>query len=361
MILAGGTDTGLSVLTRHRAKTALPFGGKYRIIDFCLSTCVNSDITDIFILAQYNPESLIDHIRMGKPWDLDRKSGGVTILQPTFCGEAAHWYRGTGDALYQNIDVIKDSNCDLVLVLSGDQVYSSGYSGMIDFHMTHAAPITIACRKVRERESSRFGMVACSGDGCVTKFREKPRRSGLNKASMGIYLFDRDFLVRSFAKERTDIVFDLIMPSIGRKKVFSYEMGGFWEDIGSIPSYYRASMRMLRTKSILSDPGWPVYTRGGDLPPATFQEGSSVSNAIVAYGCRVAGMVQDSILFPGVEVENGAVVKGSIVFSYSRIGERATAERAIIDKSVRVGAGSIIGSADPRSASGASRPGRSLP
>lgn len=346
MILAGGTGAGLSVLTRHRAKTALPFGGKYRIIDFCLSNCINSDITDIYILAQYNPKSLIEHIRMGKPWDLDRKSGGVTILQPTFYGEAAHWYRGTGDAIYQNIDIIRDSGCEHVLVLSGDQVYLADYGRMVAFHLSHPGPVTIACRKVGARESSRFGMVACSGDGRVTRFREKPKKSGLDMASMGIYMFDREFLVRKFRKERTDLVFDLLMPVIDSGKVYSYEMTGYWEDIGSIPSYYRASMGMLRKRNILFDTERPVFTRGGDLPPAIFQDGSFVSNSIVAYGCRIEGRVENSILFPGVAVERDAQVTGSVVFSSARIGEGARVERTIMDKDVRAGAGSHTGSAE---------------
>lgn len=271
MILAGGTGEGLSVLTRHRAMTAVPFGGRYRVIDFCLSNCVHSGLTDIHILAQYNPKSLIEHIRMGKPWDLDRKHGGVTILQPSYRGEAAHWYLGTADALYQNLDIIRNSGCDLVLVLSGDQVYISDYGELISYHLSHGGPVTIACKKVSPRESSRFGMVRCRSDGLVKKFREKPARSSAgDRASLGIYLFDARLLRGLLKESRTDIVFDMLLPLIDEGKVYAFPFETYWEDIGSIEIYYRASMRLLGRTSLISKRGWPVYTRGEALPPLDY-------------------------------------------------------------------------------------------
>ena len=344
MILAGGTDEGLSVLTRHRARTAVPFGGRYRVIDFCLSNCVHSGLTDINILAQYNPKSLIEHIRMGKPWDLDRKHGGVKILQPSYHGEAAHWYLGTADALYQNIEIIRNSGCDLVLVLSGDQVYTADYGEVIVYHLSHGGPVTIACKKVASRDSSRFGMVRCRKDGLVKKFWEKPARAGVgDRASLGIYLFDARLLKGLLRESRTDIVFDMLLPLIDSGKVYAFPFESYWEDIGSIPAYYRASMRLLRGASLISKRGWPVYTRGEDLPPASFCDGSEVSGSIVAYGCRIEGRVRGSILFPGTVVEKDADVQDSIVFSRSRIRRGARLMRSILDKDVTVGTEAVIG------------------
>lgn len=346
MILAGGTGEGLSVLTRHRARTAVPFGGRYRIIDFCLSNCVHSGLTDINILAQYNPKSLIEHIRMGKPWDLDRKHGGVTILHPSYRGEAAHWYLGTADALYQNRDIIRNSGCDLVLVLSGDQVYTADYGEIITYHLSHSGPVTIACKKVSPRDSSRFGMVRCGRDGLVKQFREKPEKSlASDRASLGIYLFDARLLKRLLKGNRIDIVFDMLLPMIENGNVYAFPFESYWEDIGSLPAYYRASMRLLRGASLLSQNGWPIYTRGEDLPPARFCEGSEVSGSITACGCRIEGRVSGSILFPGTVVEKGAEVRDSIIFSRTRIRRGSTVGRCILDKDVTVGAGAMIGEA----------------
>lgn len=346
MILAGGTGEGLSVLTRHRARTAVPFGGRYRIIDFCLSNCVHSGLTDIHILAQYNPKSLIEHIRMGKPWDLDRKHGGVTILHPSYHGEAAHWYLGTADALYQNRDIIKNSGCDLVLVLSGDQVYTVDYGEIAAYHLSHPGPVTIACKKVAPEDSSRFGMVRCERNGIVKQFREKPERAQASeRASLGIYLFDTPFLTRLLKGSRTDIVFDMLLPMIEDGNVHAFPFESYWEDIGSLPAYFRASMRLLRGRSLISRKEWPIYTRGEDLPPARFCLGSEVSGSITACGCSIEGRVSGSILFPGAIVEKGADVRDSILFSRARIRRGATVERTILDKDVTVGTGALVGAA----------------
>ncbi|HUV36987.1 MAG TPA: glucose-1-phosphate adenylyltransferase subunit GlgD [Patescibacteria group bacterium] len=343
MILAGGTGRELSVLTQHRAKTALPFGGRYRIIDFCLSNCVHSGFHDIAVLAQYNPKSLIDHIKMGKPWDLDRKNSGVYILQPTHHGEMAQWYLGTGDALYQNIDVIRSSNADLVLVLSGDQVYGMDYRRMVVHHRSMGKPVTIAYKEVSPSQRSRFGMIRCSRRGLVTAFQEKPSSSPFRFASLGIYLFDREFLIDYLRPERVDIVFDIIMPMLTRRRVAGYEFDGYWEDIGSVMSYYRASRRLLRNRSIITDRAWPIYTRGAELPPASFSRDSVVMDSIIADGCSVRGTVRGSILFPGVRIAAGATVENSIIFSFASIGNDAVVGTSIIDKEVRVGAGAQIG------------------
>jgi glucose-1-phosphate adenylyltransferase len=343
LILAGGTGKELSVLTRYRAKTAVPFGGRYRVIDFCLSNCVHSDIQEIAILAQYSPKSLIDHIGMGKPWDLDRKSGGVYILQPTHNGEVAKWYLGTADALYQNIDLIRNSKADAILVLSGDQVYVMDYRPMIQHHLAHRTAVTLAMQRVQASQRSRFGMVRCSRAGLVTAFREKPTASTFRFASLGIYLFRRDFLLDILGSDRADIVFDIIMPRLVKGDVAGYPFDGYWEDIGSIRSYYNASLRLLRNRSLITDPDWPIFTKGSELPPARCSESSHVTNSIIGDGCIVKGEVRGSILFPGVTVERGAIVEDSIVFSFSRIAGDARVRKAILDKFVVVGNGSSIG------------------
>lgn len=348
MILAGAPGKGLSVLTRHRAKTAIPYGGRYRIIDFCLSNCVHSDINDITILAQYSPKSLIEHIGMGKPWDLDRKTGGVFILQPIHHGEVAKWYLGTADALYQNIDVIRNSHADAVLVLSGDQVYTMDYRNLVKYHVKHEKPVTIVIKEVRPSQRSRFGMVQCSKEGIVTAFHEKPVSSTHRHASLGIYLFDRQFLLGLLGKQRIDIVFDIIMPLLETGNVTGYPFKGYWEDIGSIVSYYRSSLRLLKHRSMLTNSEWPIFTRGAELPPAKLSRDSEVKEAIIADGCRINGTVHRSILFPGVSVERGAAVEDSIIFSFTRLGAGSRIKKSIIDKFVTVGPGARIGYASTR-------------
>ncbi len=343
MILAGGTGEELSALTMHRAKTAIPFGGRYRIIDFCLSNCVHSGINEIEILTQYSPKSLIDHIGMGKPWDLDRKSGGVYILQPTHHGEAAQWYLGTADALYHNIEIIRDSKVDLILVLSGDQVYMMDYRKMVKYHHEHGKPVTIALKEVHSSQKSRFGMVRCSPGGLVTAFREKPSSSPFRFASLGIYLFDKEFLLDILKPGTIDIVFDIIIPLLRDRKVAGFNFNGYWEDIGSITSYYRASLGLLKRRSLITNSEWPIFTRGADLSPTKFSERSNVTDSIIAEGCRIGGDVTGSILFPGVHVERGAVVENSVVFSFSHIGSGARVNKSIIDKIVAVGSGARIG------------------
>lgn len=346
MILAGGTGKELSVLTQHRAKTALPFGGRYRIIDFVLSNSVHSGITDISILAQYSPESLIYHIGMGKPWDLDRKTGGVFILQPTYQGRVANWYQGTAAALHQNIDVIRESRAEHVLVLSGDQVYVMDYREMLKQHVTSGAGVTFAVKYVSPSQRSRFGMIRCRRDGVVTDFEEKPASSSSRYASLGIYLFEKKLLLDSLRSDRFDIVFDLIMPLLDSGRVSCYEFGSYWEDIGSLRSYFNASMRLLKNRLLLSTPGWPIYTRGSNLPPARIAAGSHIVDSILADGCVVEGEVVGSILSPGVRIDKGARVEESIVFSFSRIGKGAQVSRAIIDKHCSIGQGSLVGTGD---------------
>ncbi|HSG28969.1 MAG TPA: sugar phosphate nucleotidyltransferase [Candidatus Krumholzibacterium sp.] len=343
MILAGGRGTELSVLTAHRAKTSVPFGGRYRIVDFCLSNCVHSGLTDIAVLAQYSPASLMEHIRMGKPWDLDRRAGGVYILQPSHHGEAANWYLGTADALYQNAAVIRNSEADAVLVLSGDQVYRMDYRKLVSSHAESGRPATLVCKHVTARQRGRFGMVSLSPKGIVREFEEKPERSELDKASLGIYLFDRKYLLGLLDSGRKDIVFDLLIPEIRKRHVGGYLFEGYWEDIGSIPSYFKASMRLLRNRDLIAADDWPVFTRGGGLPAANFCPSAEVSDSIVAEGCRIEGRVTGSILFPGVTIDKGVEIEDCIVFSGTRFGRGGRIRRTIVDKNVTVGKDARIG------------------
>jgi glucose-1-phosphate adenylyltransferase len=241
------------------------------------------------------------------------------------------------------VDLIRNSKADTILVLSGDQVYVMDYRPMIRFHQERRAAMTIAIKKVHPSQRSRFGMVRCSRDGFVTAFREKPTESTFRDASLGIYLFRRDFLLDTLAAGKTDVVFDVLIPLLERREVAGYRFEGYWEDIGSIQSYYRASLQLLKNRLLITDPDWPIYTKGSELPAARCAEGSRVANSIIGDGCVVKGQVEGSILFPGVTVERGAVVRDSIVFSFARVGREARVSRGILDKFVSVGRGAAVG------------------
>ncbi len=279
----------------------------------------------------------MDHIGMGKPWDLDRKRGGVFILQPTHYGEAATWYLGTADALCQNMALIRNSDADHLLVLSGDQVYLMDYRDMLKFHVESGRPVTLACKEVSARQRGRFGMVRLSRDGRVTEFQEKPKSSDFILASMGIYIFKRKFLIDILDRVGKDIVFDIIIPTIRRKGVSGYRIDTYWEDIGSIPTYYSASMRLLKNRNLITNKDWPIFTKGEGLAPARYSPSSEVSESIVAEGCIVRGRVRRSILFPGVVIEKEADVENSIIFNYSRIDRGAEIRRSIVDKNTYIG------------------------
>jgi glucose-1-phosphate adenylyltransferase len=343
IILAGGTGRELSVLTEHRAKTALPFGGRYRIIDFCLSNCVHSGMADIAVLAQHSPKSLLEHIGMGKPWDLDRKAGGIYILQPTYDGKATKWYQGTADALFQNMDLILNSDADTILVLSGDQVYKMDYGKLVHYHREKGRLVTLVCKAVPSDQVSRFGIVECSKAGEIISFREKPKKERKGMASLGIYVFNKDFLVETFERDKIDLVFDVIIPLLKDRLVSGYGYDLYWEDIGSVKSYYRASLRLINSRETIADPNWPIYTREEGLPPTKIMDGARVDESLVASGCRIEGRVRRSVIFPGVVVEKGANVEESVVFSHSRIRNNAIVRRSIVDKLVNIGREAVVG------------------
>ena len=354
MILAGGQGTRLSVLSEKRAKPAVPFGGKYRIIDFALSNCVNSGIYIIGVLTQYRPFSLIDHIGIGKYWDLDRATGGVKILQPYEAREGFDWYKGTADAIYQNLDFIERYRPKYVLILSGDHVYKMDYNKIIEFHINKNADVTISAIEVDWSEASRFGIIVRNENGRVIEFQEKPKNPKSNLASMGIYVFNFEFLKDKTTEDAKnpssshDFGKDIIPSIINNSNVYSYIFNGYWRDVGTIQSYWEANMDLLLDLPPLNlyDPHSVIYTRSEEEPPVKFAVDSTVRRSLLSNGCIVEGEVVNSVLSPGVYIEKGAYVKDSIVMSFSRVRKNAVLDRVILDKYVDVGEGTILGYGD---------------
>jgi glucose-1-phosphate adenylyltransferase len=350
LILAGGEGERLSVLSQVRAKPGVPFGGKYRIIDFALSNAVNSGLTDVAVLTQYAPRSLIDHIGVGRPWDLDRSHGGVALLQPYIGrGRTRDWYRGTADAVLQNLEFISDRRPELVLVLAGDHVYKMDYRPFIETHRGKGAEVTCAVRTVPLEEAHRFGILETDADGRVTAFVEKPPNPTSNLVSMGVYVFSWEALRQVLSPDLVDFGRDVLPWMVdAQRRVFAYEFKGYWQDVGTVESYWRASLDLLsdRPEIELNDLGWLVYTRSEERPPARIGPAATVSRSMVSHGCVIDGTVQHSILSPGVRVGAGAVVRDSIVMFDTVIGDGAQLDRAIVDKDCTIGAGSRIGVGD---------------
>jgi glucose-1-phosphate adenylyltransferase len=353
LVLAGGQGDRLSILSEERAKPAVIFGGKYRIIDFVLSNCVNSGITSVGILTQYRPRSLNDHIGIGRPWDLDREGSGITLLQPYLGRESSDWYSGTADAVYQNLYFIDESRADQVLIVAGDHVYLSQYDKLIDFHNSVGADMTVPVYSVPLSEASRYGLLRLDDDGRVIEFTEKPAEPQTTLASTGIYLFNRDFLKRCLIEDAKresthDFGRDIIPPAIEQGRVFGYELKGYWRDVGTIESYWQANMDLLvdRPELDLYDAETAVRTRHSVLPPAKIGARARVSRSLVNAGNFIRGYVDHSVLSPGVYIEEEAVVRNSVLFDACRVERGAIIERAILDKEVFVAAGCIIGAGD---------------
>ena len=350
LILAGGEGERLSILSQVRAKPGVPFGGKYRIIDFALSNAVNSGLTDVGILTQYAPRSLIDHIGVGRPWDLDRSRGGVALLQPFIGrGRARDWYQGTADAVMQNLDFIEDRSPELVLVLAGDHVYKMDYRPFIDQHRDRSADVTCAVRRVPIEEAHRFGIIATDTDGRITDFIEKPPNPPANLVSMGVYVFTWPLLRDLLSAERVDFGRDVLPWMVaGGRRAFAYEFGGYWQDVGTIESYWQTSLDLLSDAPgiELNDRGWLVYTKSEERPPARIGPDAVVTRSMISHGCVVEGSVDHSVLSPGVRVEAGATVRDSIVMFDATIGEGAVIDRAIVDKEAVIGAGARVGVGD---------------
>jgi glucose-1-phosphate adenylyltransferase len=347
VILAGGEGERLSILSQMRAKPAVPFGGKYRIIDFTLSNCVNSEITDVIVLTQYDPRSLNDHIGLGRPWDLDRNTGGVKLLQPYIArGRVAEWYRGTADAVLRNLNVIERQAGDIVLVLAGDHIYKMDYQPFIAAHRRRRADVTIAVRRVPLAEASRMGILALDDNDRVIEWQEKPKQPKSDLASMGVYVFSKKALRRWLSEERTDFGGNVIPAMLeGGARVFGYRYNGYWQDVGTIQSYWEANMALLEDdpELDLADKEWVIHTRSEERAPARVGPTAQVHRSLISHGCEIAGTVVNSVLSPGVRVDVGAVVRDSIVMFDSVIRSGAVVDRAILDKEVVVGPGAIIG------------------
>ena len=355
VILAGGEGSRLSVLTAKRTKPAVPFAGKYRIIDFALSNCVNSGIFDIMVLAQYRPQSLIEHIGAGAPWDLNRDfTGGVKILTPYKARHKSDWYIGTADAVQQNFTFIKRGSPDLVLLLSGDHIYTMDYDAMISFHRDHQADVTVGTIRVPIEEASRFGILATDKAYRVKSFVEKPETPPSNLANMGVYLFNLETLDRvlweDHASESTSHDFGKdIIPRLvaSNARVYAFPYTGYWMDVGTINSYWQSQMDLLSPIPPLKlyDRSWVIHTRTEERPPVRFPDEAYVYASMITDGCFVeaGARVESSVLSPGVIVRAGAVVRESIILTDCVVESGAVIERAVIDKRVHVGENARIG------------------
>jgi glucose-1-phosphate adenylyltransferase len=347
VILAGGEGERLSILSQERAKPAVPFGGKYRIIDFTLSNCVNSGISDVVVLTQYNPRSLNDHIGLGRPWDLDRNTGGVKLLQPYISrGRVAEWYRGTADAVLRNLNVVEHAAGDIVLVLAGDHIYKMDYQPFVAAHRRHRADVTIAVRRVPLAEASRMGILALDEQNRVTEWQEKPKQPKSDLASMGVYVFSKKSLRRWLSEDRVDFGANVVPAMLeAGARVYGYRYSGYWQDVGTIQSFWEANMALLDDdpELDLSDKDWIVHTRSEERAPARVGPTAQVHRSLISHGCVIAGTVVNSVLSPGVRVDVGAVVRDSIVMFDSVIRSGAVVDRAILDKEVVIGPGAIVG------------------
>jgi len=353
LILAGGEGKRLSVLAKGRAKPAVPFAGKYRIIDFTLSNCVNSGIDKVAVIPQYSPRSLARHIGVGKPWDLDRIVGGMALLSPFVStnGEM-HWYRGTAEAVYHNLDFIQDSRVDEVLILSGDHVYTMHYEEMIKFHRQRGADITIGVIEVPWNETNRFGIVLLDDNDKVVDFKEKPSQPRSNLASMGIYIFNKDILFKVLEEAHRrglqDFGSQIIPDAINKYKAYGYKYQGYWRDVGTIEAYWQANMDLIidLPPFNLYEPGSQVRTPSLDMPPVKMGPKAQISRSLVSNGCIINGSVFNSVLSPHVYVEAGAQVIDSIVFDDTIIAKDAVIHRSIIDKECYIAQGCCIGYGD---------------
>ncbi len=341
LILAGGQGTRLGVLTKNIAKPAVPFGGKYRIIDFPLSNCINSGIDTVGVLTQYKPRVLNSYIGIGKAWDLDRKDKGVDILAPYMAETKGEWYRSTANAVYQNLDYLENYNPEYILILSGDHIYSMDYRKMIDFHRSKHADATVAVMQVPKEEASRFGTVVVNEDYKVTDFEEKVPKPKSNLASMGIYVFEWNILRSVLIEDEKDPnstndfgkdIFPKMVKNGGRVFVYSFE--GYWRDVGTIQSFWEANLDLTRPnpKLDLRNRNWIIYTHSQEMPPAYVSKNSRVIMSVVSEGSEIFGNVENSVIFQGVYVGKNTFVKDSIIMSNVVIGENCVIENSIISE-----------------------------
>jgi len=350
LVLSGGGGERLGVLSAERAVSAVPFGGKYRIIDFVLSNCCHSGIESVGVLTQHAPTSLHDHVGSGRAWDLDRRDGGVRILQPYLTRDHAGWYRGTADALAQNWDIVDLDLVDRILVLSGDHVYKMDYRSLLLAHEQRSAAVTIAVAPKGAEQSRRFGWVRLDRDFRIRGLEEKPATTELKHASMGIYVFESVVLREMMRGHPVDLVLDVLRPLIAAgERIYAYEFTGYWEDVGTLGTYYRANLDLLAAEPGLrmDEPRWPILTRDEERPPVLVDPGADIESSLVANGCRVAGRVRRSVLFPGVRVLPGAEVVDSVVMADTVIESGARVRGAILDKYARIGRDARVGFGEP--------------
>lgn len=355
MLLAGGQGSRLGVLTSKNAKPAVAFGGKYRIIDFPLSNCVNSGVDTVGVLTQYQPLALNQHIGIGTPWDLDRNNGGVTILAPHVKGgEQGEWYSGTANAIFQNISYIDANNPEYVLILSGDHIYKMDYSKMLDFHKKNDCDVTIAVLEVPLEEASRFGIMNADENDKIYEFEEKPEKPKSNLASMGIYIFTwsklREALIND-NKIHPDSDFGKhIIPSMLDQgmTLFAYRFKDYWKDVGTIESYWAANMELIKTlpEFNLYEDFWKIYTNSDHQPPQYTGEKATVKTSLLSEGCEVYGSVTSSVIGANVVIEDGAIVKDSIIMENCTIGKNTVIDRCIIDQDTVIGENVVMGTGE---------------
>lgn len=353
MLLAGGQGSRLGVLTQKVAKPAVSFGGKYRIIDFPLSNCINSGVDTVGVLTQYQPLRLNTHIGIGIPWDLDRNVGGVTILPPYERSKGSDWYTGTANAIYQNLEYMETYNPDYVLILSGDHIYKMDYEVMLEYHKANNADITIAAMPVPIEEASRFGILITDEGNRITEFEEKPVNPRSNLASMGIYIFSwkalKEALIRMSDVPGCDFGKHIIPHCFEEgKRVFAYEYNGYWKDVGTLASYWEANMELIDIipEFNLYEEYWKIYTKSDIIPPQYVSEEALIDRSIVGEGTEIYGEVRNSVIGSGVVIKKGAVVEDSIIMRECVIGEDVKINKAILAENVTVGTGAVLGTGE---------------
>ena len=352
MLLAGGQGSRLGVLTEKIAKPAVPFGGKYRIIDFTLSNCTNSNIDTVGVLTQYQPLELNSYIGSGQPWDLDRNSGGVFVLPPYLKGSTGEWYKGTANAIYQNMGFIEQFDPQFIVVLSGDHIYKMNYADMVQFHELHQADATIAVIEVPIEDTSRFGILNTNSDNRVLEFEEKPKNPKSNKASMGVYVFSWKVLKKCLIKDEEnpsssndfgkDIIPLMLRSGCG---VYAYPFSGYWKDVGTIYSLWESNMDLISSPPRLDlyDPQWRVYSRSAGLPPHYIDRHAVADNCLITEGCQIFGSVYNSVLFSGVTIKAGAKIYDSVIMPGAVIEENTRVYRSIIGEGTIIRNDCIIG------------------
>lgn len=350
MLLAGGQGSRLGVLTSNLAKPAVAFGGKYKIIDFPLSNCINSGVDTVGVLTQYRPLRLNQHIGIGIPWDLDRNIGGVTVLPPYEKSDNSEWYTGTANAIYQNLEFIDYYNPEYVLILSGDHIYKMDYENMLEYHKSCDADITLATYQVPWEEASRFGVVITDENNVISEFEEKPANPRSNKASMGIYIFSWKVLREALVKMKDQPECDFgkhIIPYChsNGKKICAYDFKSYWKDVGTLGSYWEANMELVDIvpEFNLYEEFWKIYTKTDAIPPQYIDASGRVSRCIIGEGTEVYGDVENSVIGSGVTIEKGAVIRNSIIMNNATIGENAYMDKAIIAENVKIGKDAKLG------------------